>query len=74
MLVKDRIDANRISQFQSFLADTKDMSYNKVTLDQWLSYLDFCLECSDISKFDEASSAWPVLIDDFVDYYNTMKE
>lgn len=38
-----------------------------------MSFLDFSLECPDLSQYDEEISAWPVLIDDYVDYSNGMK-
>ena len=68
LTLKGRIDSNRLLTFQEFLTSTKDTSYNRITLDQWMSFLDFSLECPDLSQYDEESSAWPVLIDDYVDY------
>lgn len=40
----------------------------RITLDQWMSFWDFCQECDDLSTYDEANSAWPVLIDEYVEY------
>ncbi len=74
MTLSDRIDKERLSTFQEFLRTTKDVSYNRITLDQWVSFLDFSIECQDLSEYDEESSAWPVLIDDYVDYSTSMKE
>ena len=74
MTLKDRIDKDRLVTFQEFLRTTKDVSYDRITLDQWLSFLDFSLECKDLNEYDEAISAWPVLIDDYVDYSTSMKD
>lgn len=68
MTLKGRIDQERVSSFIQFLNETKDASYDRITLDQWLSFLDFSKECTDLNEYDEENSAWPVLIDDFVDY------
>jgi hypothetical protein len=70
LTLKGRIDPHRLLTFQEFLNTTKDASYNRITLDQWMSFLDFSMECSDLSQYDEESSAWPVLIDDYVDFCN----
>jgi len=74
MTLKDRIPSDRLCTFQSFLSSTKDASYDRITLDQWLSFLDFSLECHDLSEYDEETSAWPVLIDDYVDFSVSMKD
>ena len=74
MTLKDRIDKDRLVTFQEFLRTTKDVSYDRITLDRWLSFLDFSLECKDLNEYDEAISAWPVLIDDYVDYSTSMKD
>lgn len=68
MTLKGRIDQERLSSFIQFLKDTKDTSYDRITLDQWLSFFDFSKECTDLNDYDEENSAWPVLIDDFVDF------
>lgn len=74
MTLSNRIDKDRVSTFQEFLRTTKDDSYDRITLDQWVSFLDFSIECTDLSKYDEETSAWPVLIDDYVDYSTSMKD
>lgn len=68
MVLKDRIAQDRIMKFKEFLNGTDDASYQRITLDQWMSFLDFSLECQDLDEYDEESSAWPTLIDDYVDY------
>lgn len=73
MPLKDRIPQDRLSSFIEFLEQTDDTSYNRITLDQWMSFYDFCKECDDLSKYDEENSAWPVLIDDFVDFATSMQ-
>ena len=42
--------------------------YNRITLDQWTSFWDFCIECEDLQSYDESTSAWPVLIDEYVEF------
>jgi Cullin binding len=66
MVLKDRIAGERLDSFCSFV-ETQS-SYSCITLDQWASFLDFCSECEDLSTYDESVSAWPVLIDEYVEY------
>lgn len=66
MVLTGRIGADRLDTFCTFLEIQK--SYTRITLDQWSSFLDFCYECEDLSTYDESTSAWPVLIDEYVDY------
>jgi len=70
MVLKDRISEDFLVKFKEFLEKTDDTSYNRITLDQWMSFLDFSLEnqSQDINEYDEENSAWPTLIDDYVDY------
>lgn len=74
MVLKDRITQDRLSSFQTFLNQTTDTSYQRITLDQWMSFYDFSKACPDLHLYDEESSAWPVLIDDFVDFATSMQE
>jgi hypothetical protein len=66
MILKGRIPADRLETFCTFCEGQE--SYNRITLDQWTSFLDFCHEVEDLSMYDESSSAWPVLIDEYVEY------
>jgi len=66
MVLTGRIAEDRLDTFCTFLENQK--SYTRITLDQWASFLDFCYECEDLSTYDESTSAWPVLIDEYVDY------
>jgi hypothetical protein len=66
MVLKGRIPSERLDSFCSFV-ESQD-SYTRITLDQWTSFLDFCRECEDLSTYDESNSAWPVLIDEYVEY------
>lgn len=66
VLKDDRIPNERLNTFCEFAEEQS--SYSRFTLDQWTSFLDFCYECEDLSKYDESGSAWPVLIDEYVDY------
>jgi len=66
MVLEGRIPDERLKTFCSFAESQK--SYSRITLDQWTSFLDFCYECEDLSTYDESLSAWPVLIDEYVEY------
>ncbi|GKY99497.1 hypothetical protein MPSEU_000903900 [Mayamaea pseudoterrestris] len=66
LTLKERVANSRLESFCQFLESTE--SYARVTLDQWVSFLDFSLECEDLSNYDESTSAWPVLIDEYVEY------
>jgi len=67
-----RISSTRLSTFCEFLETNTDESYSKITLDQWRSFLDFSLEFKDddggFEGYDEGESAWPVLIDEYVEF------
>ncbi|KAL7500841.1 hypothetical protein ACHAWT_008758 [Skeletonema menzelii] len=70
-LNNDRITSHRLDTFCEFLETTKDESYSKITLDQWRSFLDFSQEFPDegsLMGYDESESAWPVLIDEYVEF------
>lgn len=75
MILKGRasITEERLSTFVEFLNQTKDVSYERITLDQWMSFLDFSIDCTDLNDYDEETSAWPVLIDDYVDFATSMQ-
>ena len=75
LVLKDRVSAMRVKQFSEFLESSKEESAKKINLDQWSSFLDFCYEyeTDDLDDYDEEMSAWPVLIDDFVDYMKNKK-
>jgi hypothetical protein len=66
LILKGRVAADRVKSFGVFVEG--QTSYTRITLDQWTSFLDFCYECEDLSTYDESSSAWPVLIDEYVEY------
>lgn len=73
LVLKDRVTSDRLDSFCEFLnamseSPTKDQHYSRITLDQWTSFLDFCTECEDLGNYDESTSAWPVLIDEYVEY------
>lgn len=69
VILKDanRFSAERLSSFVSFLEEIDD--YQRIALDQWMSFWDFSLEVKNcLSDYDEDTSAWPVLIDDYVEF------
>jgi hypothetical protein len=61
---------DRLTTFCQFLEAIKD--YQRITLDQWTSFWEFSQELGTgddaLSAYDEATSAWPVLIDEYVEY------
>jgi hypothetical protein len=72
MVLHNRIPIDRITTFCEFLQSPQVMAeqqYTRITLDQWTSFLDFCVECgNDLSTYDESTSAWPVILDEYVEY------
>jgi hypothetical protein len=66
LVLKGRIPQDRLDTFCTFLK--KSESYSRITLDQWTSFLDFCNDVEDLSQYDQDTSAWPVLIDEYVEY------
>lgn len=68
----NRVPADRVESFCNFLETHKD--YGLITLDQWTSFWDFSQECEDLSAYDEATSAWPVLIDEYVEYMEELQK
>eukprot|EP00529_Nitzschia_sp_RCC80_P027409 CAMPEP_0113491018 /NCGR_PEP_ID=MMETSP0014_2-20120614/27343_1 /TAXON_ID=2857 /ORGANISM="Nitzschia sp." /LENGTH=253 /DNA_ID=CAMNT_0000384803 /DNA_START=128 /DNA_END=889 /DNA_ORIENTATION=- /assembly_acc=CAM_ASM_000159 len=66
LTLKGRVGDDRLDTFCKFLESQQ--SYTRITFDQWTSFLDFCYECEDLSTYDESMSAWPVLIDEYVEY------
>jgi hypothetical protein len=74
LILKDRVDAKRLSTWNEFLDQTSGEAYSRITLDQWTSFLEFCYEVKDLEKdYDEVNSAWPVLIDEYVEYMSHKK-
>ncbi len=68
LVLKGRVSAERLETFCSFL-EQSTTSYSRITLDQWTSFLDFCYEYDDdLSTYDESTSAWPVMMDEYVEY------
>lgn len=66
LVLDGRIPSDRLDSFLAFLSSNS--GYQRITLDQWTSFLDFCVECEDLSAYDESTSAWPVMIDEYVEY------
>ena len=67
LVLKDRVDGERLDSFCQFL-EAAGEPYARITMDQWTSFLDFSLEVPDVSNYDEGTSAWPVMIDEYVEY------
>ena len=68
LVLKDRDPYERVPSLCKFLQQP-DNTYTCITMDQWCSFFDFNMEVgTDISHYDESTSAWPVLIDEFVEY------
>ena len=68
LILQDRVPAHRTQSFSEFLLSSKDTAYDKITLDPWISFFDFCMEFDSVSTFDLDGSAWPTLIDDYVGF------
>lgn len=67
LVLKDRVPTKRTESFCNFLESTDN--YARITMDQWNSFLDFSNEVGDdVTNYDESTSAWPVMIDEFVEY------
>ena len=66
LILQDRVPTHRTQSFSEFLLSSKDSAYDKIILDQWTSFLDFCTEYDSVSTFDSDGSAWPTLMDDYV--------
>mmetsp|Transcript_13350 Transcript_13350/g.15306 ORF Transcript_13350/g.15306 Transcript_13350/m.15306 type:complete len:261 (+) Transcript_13350:304-1086(+) len=61
----ERVAKDRYESFCDFLEESS--LHSRITLDQWTSFWDFCQECPDINDYDEDTSAWPVLFDEYVE-------
>jgi Cullin binding len=69
ILLKDYsqvVPAERLSSFCEFLEQHGEL--DKVTCDQWVSFLDFCIEVKDLAEYEDSTSAWPVLLDEYVEF------
>lgn len=73
LVLKDsnRVSVTRLDSFCRFLESSTD--YRRITLDQWTSFWDFSQECDDLSGYDENTSAWPVMIDEYVEFMQAEK-
>jgi len=63
--------SERLETFCEFLTQNP---ITRITADQWVSFLDFCHEVPDLSAYDESTSAWPVLIDEYVEYMEEIQK
>jgi hypothetical protein len=59
------VPAERLSSFCDFLGQHE---LDKITSDQWVSFLDFCIEVKDLADYEDSTSAWPVLLDEYVEF------
>ena len=70
--LRGRIPNQRLDTFCSYVESQE--TYSRITLDQWTSFLDFSYECEDLSSYDESASAWPVLIDEYVEHMEEQEQ
>jgi DCN1-like protein 4/5 len=64
-------DGRFVAEFCEFLTQQQD--YKKVNADQWVNFLRFSREvAADMSNAGD-NPAWPVLIDNFVDWFRKME-
>lgn len=75
LLLKDRnIPEDHMKYFAEFLRQTKDRVYDRINMDQWISFYDFAIDAQysdlpdDLEENYDESSGWPVLIDDYVEF------
>tara|TARA_B110001452_G_scaffold92158_1_gene75985 strand:+ start:197 stop:460 length:264 start_codon:yes stop_codon:yes gene_type:complete len=67
MLLKP-LYAEHIGKISSFLEQHKEVSKRGVSLDEWTMLLQFCREiAADCSNFQD-DGAWPLLLDDYVEW------
>lgn len=74
MILKPR-NNEHLDNFLEFLQSTDDNA--RVALDQWVSFLDFSVSVgADCAGYDddEENCAWPVLIDEYVDWVKLKKK
>jgi hypothetical protein len=43
-------------------------------MDQWVNFLDFTYEVPDLNEYDENNSAWPVMLDEYVEYMQKLQQ
>lgn len=63
------------AQVNSFIEYLKNQTdYKVINMDQWMGFLRFCQEISfpDFSNYDE-DLAWPLILDNFVDWFRSKK-
>lgn len=75
LVIGERLDEGVfVDKFVTFLFETRKDN-ELYTFDQWTSFLDFSLTYQNVDKllndYDEETSAWPLLVDDFVKYLET---
>ncbi|KAI9339372.1 hypothetical protein BDR26DRAFT_1007906 [Obelidium mucronatum] len=64
---------NHVDEFIGYLDDEEGGlgSVKVINKDQWMSFFDFCMNVrADLSNYED-NSAWPVLLDEFVEYTST---
>jgi len=71
LVLKGRIASTKIDSFIEFLEYS--MCKN-ISLDQWMSFFDFCRENRNLEEYNEETSAFPVMIDEYVEYMRKKKE
>jgi hypothetical protein len=66
-----RVSKDRLETFCEFL---RQNPATRITLDQWVSFFDFCQEVPNLVTYDESNSAWPVLLDEYVEYMEKLRK
>lgn len=62
------VDRNRAPHLEHFLQFLSTSNHQRITLDQWESFLQFNHNVKlDLSNYD-ADGAWPLLLDEYVDW------
>eukprot|EP01083_Nonionella_stella_P207011 752435_1 len=66
--------STHVSKFVEFLrhlAAKEELDNFRITSDQWTSFLEFCkaVNSTDLNTYDADNGAWPILLDEFVEWW-----
>jgi len=66
LVLKNRVDKKKLHSVVDFLENHSNVTH--ITLDQWKQFLSFMNEVHDLKRDYDEDGAWPVIIDEYVDY------
>ncbi|KAI8619014.1 Cullin binding-domain-containing protein [Chytriomyces sp. MP71] len=68
LILRDTTQYRHVDEFLAYLDDEAADDVKVINKDQWMSFYDFCSSVrADLSNYDE-SSAWPVILDEYVEW------